>query len=67
MNTDIIEVATPRKHILGARSRRLIKSNSRNTNELQIAAGESVAPVYISAIVAATIAERICRFTCNII
>ena len=57
VNTDMTEVATPRKHILGARSRR---SPKRGLKAAQIELGASDASVYISAIVAATIAERIC-------
>ena len=59
MNTDITEVATPREHILGALSRCPVP---RPAEALQISDGASDALVYISAIVAATIAERIYSF-----
>ena len=60
VNTEITEVATPRKQILGARSRLLSSGTKRPPpNTLQMLDGASDAPVYMSAIVAATIAERI--------
>ena len=56
----MMEVAIPRKQILGARSRLSSSSTKRPPpSTLQMLLGESDAPVYMSAIVAATIAERI--------